>query len=539
MESQTCSYYWDPIPPFEENFRAFYAVTESILIDSESIFISGTSIEGGFYPEYFYFIQLDRESCTEVINEKIHIGLQKFSAPFVFQNDDYIFQFLFDISANNSSPNAEDFRVIEYNPSFFLKVDKRFPSNNELIEIKKDGNVFSITELTHSGVYLEDEGQFFISSSIIHEDDLDLLFNDPEAGFVNFKPGWFLIDTSGVIIEYDIFDEDESFYIWHHMHYDSTKNKIYGIGGQMKPKCFPSHFDNNGLLSVFDLNTRSFDYIQSWNNSPDTLMRAESAYWDGNGFIVHGSLGWNIAQIGETELFVTRINDLAAGQVYFESSSFMNIYSEHIDYEIGRNDIFYKDSDSTFLMSRDVTGLDTGSVDKDYLWIERMHLSGFPLDTFLIEHGFDFNGFQYHSATRLDTVKMELFLLSSFNDFFNQGIVPVPIYPKLIKVPLQDLLDMITDIEEVNSERFIEESKIVVYPTVFENSLNLYNKLNQDREVVISLYNVAGKVVLEEKHLLNHHEFITINDLAGLTSGSYFYSLKIDGKQFSGQLIKK
>ncbi len=106
-------------------------------------------------------------------------------------------------------------------------------------------------------------------------------------------------------------------------------------------------------------------------------------------------------------------------------------------------------------------------------------------------------------------------------------------------MPFQEILDLINSISENNTDIYEESSGVLVYPTLFYDNLNFYNKSDQSKEVEIQLFDVSGRLVLKENHYMVHHEFVTISDLAGLSSGTYFYNLKINGKSFSGQVVKQ
>ena len=546
--SQNCSYIWEYSYFLDEGHETLINIIEDFALDSTSIYFIGLYTgdtlpleDSGFEASYFAMTEVDRNTCALKRRELYPVGVRIFNGNIFFQNKKYIFHFTSDDNPNSFSPNDQDWRAWLYRPSSLYKIDKDAPMNYDRFFLEKDGYHFSLTPILHGACFLEDHQLIFSYADIIHESKVDTLLQNPEEGFQYVKPGWFLVDLEGNVVDYDTLSEKEQYFVGHYAHYEQEEQKIYGLGGQLLPDRFPSAYDNNGLLSIFDLSTREFESIQRWNDTSDTLMRATGIYWDDGEFLVDGTRSWNVVYTSEDSFHLHTSLALAAGVASFDGESHFREYQDLVDYEVGYNDIFYEDSDSSFLMGRIVTSTweTNGDVDKEHFWIVRMHKQGYPLDTLRVKHGIPELDLQTFLRTKLDTSTGELFIFGSYNKGLTAPILPYNRFPILIKIQLQELLDMITSVEESPIANENVKAELRVYPTVFEENINLYNMGNASRKVKFNLYNSNGQLVRQEQVTLVHHEFATMSGFSMLTSGAYFYQLLIDDEVYTGTLIKQ
>lgn len=546
--AQNCSYIWEYSYFLDEGHEALIDIIEDFVLDSTSIYFSGLYTgdtlpieDTGFGASYFAMIEVDRNTCALKRRELYRVGARVYNDNKLFQNKKHIFHFTSNGNPLRFSPNSDDRRAWTYNPSSLYKIDKQAPMQYDSFFIEKDGYHFSINTEVDGSCFLEDLQIIFSYADIIHESKVDTLLQNPEKGFQYVKPGWFMVDLEGKVVDFDTLSEREQYFVGHYAHYEQEEQKIYGLGGQMLPDRFPSAYDNNGLLSVFDLNTRELESIQRWNDTPDTLMRATGIYWNDGEFLVDGTRAWNFGYTREDSFHLAVSHALASGVASYEGESHFREYQDLVDYEVGYNDIFYEDSDSSFLMGRIVTSTSEarGDVDKEHFWIVRMHKQGYPLDTLRVKHGVPELDLQTFLRTKLDTTTGELFIFSSYNKGLTAPILPYNRFPILIKIQLQELLDMITSVEEFPIANENVNADLRIYPTVFEEHINLYNKGNASREVKFILYNGNGQLVRLEEVTLAHHEFVTMSGFSMLTSGAYFYQLLIDDEVYTGTLIKQ
>lgn len=538
--SQTCKYIWDPVPRGQQGFRGTSGAFMNMVQDSSSIYfyaeaLSDTVSSYGLR----YLFKINKQSCLEEELELNDFGFRKIPMDNIFLGKDHLFHIEVDdgaLSYGAPSPQSGDPRLDLFNPGYLVKYaldDLKNVSQKQILS--EEGSYFCFGLKSYT--YIADKEYFFAFGTVIDTQYIDTLLNNPAYGFQFIKPCWVIFDENATVLDFNTIGPGELNFSGNQLHYDKNLNRVFALGGQIQEDRFPKAWWRNGCIAEFDLDTKTFLKVQDLFPSTDTVLWAEPAFWSNNGFLFDGSMALGTVVDERNDLYYLSEYKLAAGKIRFDGESTVNVYSE--DTQFNWNRIFYADSDSSFLMTRKLPKASRStSIDKEHIWIWRMHKDGYLLDTFAIKHGIDLDEEHLRSAL-YDTLTNDLFLLGEYS-LESSGIqIQELLYPFLIKMPFQEILDLINSISENNTDIYEESSGVLVYPTLFYDNLNFYNKSDQSKEVEIQLFDVSGRLVLKENHYMVHHEFVTISDLAGLSSGTYFYNLKINGKSFSGQVVKQ
>ncbi len=82
--------------------------------------------------------------------------------------------------------------------------------------------------------------------------------------------------------------------------------------------------------------------------------------------------------------------------------------------------------------------------------------------------------------------------------------------------------------------------KAVLFPNPVDNYLNIQFTSKKEIGYTLKIYNSLGTEVIERIKVNNAHDFnVHRYDLSILESGLYFYEMKVNGKVFTGRIIKK
>ena len=86
----------------------------------------------------------------------------------------------------------------------------------------------------------------------------------------------------------------------------------------------------------------------------------------------------------------------------------------------------------------------------------------------------------------------------------------------------------------------VSNSKLVVFPNPFEGSVSFQFYTEQNAKVILSVYDLEGKLQLEYRlEYRQEGQQLIEAHLSTLSSGTYLYKLFVDKKPFSGKIIKK
>lgn len=463
----------------------------------------------------------------------------------VYFDSSYLYLFPNENYWSWKSPNSGDPRLSMLNPQNLIKVEVNNLDTFQLVRMEADSFYFS-AETYDELVFLEKQGQFLSFGSMIHQRHVPILSENPRVGFKHVHPAWFMFDTDGNIIDYDSIGSESMHILAQYSHYLPEENKVYIAGHQLDKANFPVSLTHNALIGVFDLNSRKFDYVHRISTDPNTRLGLTNVLWEGDTAYFDGTIAHRAPYARDSTLRFGRSYSHVNGYFSLNGDLVYEEYKQRDDQDIRflSNQILHVDSDSSYLMCRSsVFDPETyEALDAEHLWLLRMDKNGGVLDTIKIAHDFISFRDQYIDGTHVDTSRNELWLWGSYlptHDDIPWIIIPAPYLPYVYKLDYQAIIDMTTALKEEQSTQLSYTDGISIYPTVFDDHISLYNELQESRDLQLFLYNSAGQLVHESQHQLVSKQMTFLEGLGNLSTGTYHYILKEDGKVHNGSLVKR